>query len=538
MTQTEQQAFNLFVKLLGEDNVTTEPSILNDYEKNTFAAQHRVKGVIRPGNTAQVQECMKIADKYNVCIYPISTGLNVGYGSKVPTADGCVIMDLKRMNRIIDYSEKLAYVIVEPGVTQQQLYDYLQQKQSKLWMDVTGAFRDHSMIGNIVERGFGHTPYSDHFANVCGLEVVLPDSRCIHTGFGQFPEAKATHVYRWGVGPYVDGLFTQSNLGIITRLTLWLMPEPEYFLNFFFSVAKNEQLEEVINLLRPLRLDGTINSALHIGNDYKVLSSIQLYPWDKTDGKKPLPESVLDNFSKAWDFGAWNAAGALYGSRQSVSAAKKRIRKQLKGKVKKLRFLDDKALKLAEKFQKPYQWFTGINLTAMLKILKPVYGMTRGVPTDAMIASTYWRKKTEVPKNPDPNRDGCGLLWCAPVAPTEGKYAMEIWEIIETTLSKYEFEPSVSYTLITPRAMDCVIAISYDREVKNEDKKAKDCHDELLNKLTAKGYFPYRLGVQSMYMMSERDKDYDSFYKTIKEALDPKGILAPGRYDIAKTNNR
>ncbi len=532
MTGSYQQAFDSFTQVVGQEYVILDSDILNEYEKTTFSVRHRILAVIRPANTEQVQACMRLANQYKVAIYPISTGKNVGYGSRVPTADNCIILELKRMNQVVDYNEELAYVTLQPGVTQIQLYDFLKDKNSALWMDVTGSFVNHSLIGNIAERGFGHTPYSDHFDKVCGLQVVLPDGSCINTGFGRFRDVRAKSVYRWGLGPYSDGMFTQSNLGIITGLTLWLMPRPEHFMNFFFSVEKNSQLEEIVELLRPLRLDGTINSALHIGNDYKVLSSIQRYPWDRTEGKTPLSKEVLQAFEQQWDFSAWNAAGALYGSKASVAAAQKRIKKQLKGKVKKLRFLDERKLKLAELLQKPYQRLTGVNLPAMLNLLKPVFGMTRGVPTDAMIPSTYWRKKSPVPKLPDPDKDNCGLLWCAPVAPTEGKCAMEIWDIIETVFARYGFEPAVSYTLITPRAMDCIIAISYDRDVENEDKKAQQCHDELLSRLISRGYFPYRLGVQSMYLMSEQENNSASFYKTIKDALDPQGILAPGRYDI------
>ena len=93
--------------------------------------------------------------------------------------DGSVLLDLSRMNRIVDFNEDLAYVTVEPGVTQGQLYAFLRERGSRLWMDATGASPDCSLIGNTMERGFGHTPYGDHFAQVCGLEVVLPDGQCI-----------------------------------------------------------------------------------------------------------------------------------------------------------------------------------------------------------------------------------------------------------------------------------------------------------------------------------------------------------------------
>jgi len=523
-------ALTAFQNALGQENVNTDNSLLKEYQTATFDTKNSVLAIVRPNNTKEVQQCLKIANQFNIPIYPISTGLNTGYGSRVPTVDQCVVLEMRRMNRIIDFDENLAYITLEPGVTQQQLYDYLQEKKSKLWMDATGSFKDHSIIGNIAERGFGHTPYGDHFSNVAGMEVVLPQGDCIHTGFGRFSNAQAAEVYRWGVGPYFDGIFTQSNLGIITRLTVWLMPAPKYFQSFYFSVDSHKQLEKVIDLLRPLRLDGTINSAMHIANDYKVLGAIQLYPWQQANNKTPLDKEVLEKLGKSWDFSVWNGSGALYGTKEEVALARKKIKKQLRGSVKKLRFLDDKLLKVAELLQKPYYWVTGVNLPEMLKILKPIFNMTKGIPTDAMLASTYWRKKDNIANMVNPERDKCGLMWCAPIAPTSGKHAMKLWGIIESVFDQYDFEPAVTITLLTERAMDCVIAIQYDRSIEGEDKRAQACHDKLLKKLTDVGYYPYRLGVQSMSGLPEPEEAYTKFISLVKASLDPIGVLSPGRY--------
>ena len=114
--------------------------------------------------------------------------------------DSSVLLDLGRLNQIVDFSEELAYVTVEPGVTQGQLHEFLQARKSTLWLDATGAGPDCSLIGNVMERGFGHTPYGDHFAQVCGFEVVLPTGEMAQTGFARFPNSQAAAVYKWGVG--------------------------------------------------------------------------------------------------------------------------------------------------------------------------------------------------------------------------------------------------------------------------------------------------------------------------------------------------
>ena len=526
-----EDVLSAFRSVVGDECVVTNHSKLGEYETATFLTRNKIPAIVLPKSTLEVQECVRVANEYKVLIYPISTGKNYGYGSRVPTADNCVVLELSRMNKIVDFNEELAYVTLEPGVTQGQLYEFLKARNSNLWMDATGATMDHSIIGNTMERGFGHTPYGDHFGNVGGMEVVLPNGDCLHTGFGRFPNAQAKGVYRWGLGPYLDGLFTQSNLGIVTQATIWLMPAPEYHEYFFFSFQGRDQVGEIIDLLRPLRLNGTLDSAIHVTNDYKVVSSLQPYPWDKTGGTTPLPRKILDEAAKSWDFGAWNGYSALYGTKLEVASARKAIKRQLKGKVKKLAFLGDRLLKIAEIMQKPYRLLTGINLPEMMKVLKPVYFLTKGIPSETFMASTYWRKKGGLPDKFDPDKDGCGLIWISPIAPLEGRHVAAIWGIAEPIFLRYGFEPTIAITLLTERTVDCVMTISFDRSVPGEDEKALECHDAMLKQLTEAGYYPYRLGTHAMDKLPLPEQSYTKFLRTVKGALDVNGILAPGRYD-------
>lgn len=523
-------ALKAWSDLLGQDRVLSDISVLRDAQTATFLTSQRIPVLLQPADRQEVQECLKIANQFGMPVYPISSGKNWGYGSRVPVEDGCALLDLSRLNRIVDFNEELAYVTLEPGVTQQQLYRFLQEKSSRLWMDATGSTPDSSLIGNMMERGFGHTPYGDRFAQVCGLEVVLPSGECFHTGFGRFDNAKAASVYRWGIGPYLDGLFSQSNFGIVTKMTLWLMPAPEYFQAFYFSIDRDDRLPALINALRPLRLNGTIKSAVHIANGYKVLSSIRQYPWEEMQGITPLSPEMMAYFAKTWDFGSWNGSGALYGTKNQVREARRLIKEALKGKVTRLRFLDDSTIKLAQQFAKPYQQVTGLNLPELLKLLKPVYDLMKGIPTDTQLGSTYWRKPSPPPQEMNPDRDGCGLIWCAPVAPLDGEHALIINQIVTEILGKYQFEPSISMTLLTERCIGCVITIAYDRAIVGEDEKAMACYRELLDRLTESGYYPYRVGIQSMDISAKAEVGYQNLLSTLKNALDPHQILAPGRY--------
>jgi 4-cresol dehydrogenase (hydroxylating) len=72
---------------------------------------------VAPNAVEQVQEVVRIANRFKVPLYPISTGRNLGYGGSAPAYTGSVVLDLKRMNRVLEVNEANAYALVEPGVS-------------------------------------------------------------------------------------------------------------------------------------------------------------------------------------------------------------------------------------------------------------------------------------------------------------------------------------------------------------------------------------------------------------------------------------
>jgi 4-cresol dehydrogenase (hydroxylating) len=526
------EALAAWSQLLGDSHVVADGQALSDASTTTFATRSRVRAIIRPGSRDDVQQCVRIANQFGIAIYPISTGKNWGYGSRVPVQDG-VLMDLGRLNRILNFDEELAYVTIEPGVTQRQLYEFLQQNHSRLWMDATGASPDCSIVGNTLERGFGHTPLGDHCGAACGLEVVLPTGECLETGFSRFHNGETGALSRWGVGPSLDGLFSQSNFGIVTRMTVWLMPAPEYFQAFFFMCAERDGLRAIIDALRPLRLNGTLRSISHIGNDYKVMTATTQYPWQEMTDRRPFDPEDMKRVRKQLNIGAWNGSGGLYGSRRQVREARAQVRRALAGKVDRLQFVDDRLLGLISRFSTPFRLLTGWDVRRTLTLMSPVYNLMKGVPTDATLGSTYWRKKGPAPAVPDPDRDGCGLLWCSPVVPNTGTHALKATELASGVLLAHGFEPQISLSLATERSITCIISISYDRAISGDDERARRCYGALTEQLLASGYPPYRLNVGSMEYVTPEDDGYARALRSLKQALDPRGILSPGRYEPA-----
>jgi 4-cresol dehydrogenase (hydroxylating) len=227
--------------------------------------------------------------------------------------------------------------------------------------------------------------------------------------------------------------------------------------------------------------------------------------------------------------GAWNGSGALYGTRNQVKEARRLLRAALRGKASNLQFLDDRKLEMASRFAGVYQLLTGWNLKRTLAVLRPVYGLMKGIPTGQPLASTYWRKRNAPPREMHPDRDGCGLIWCSPVAPNDGRHAARITGIATELVLHHGFEPAISMTVLTDRSLSCIISLSYDRAIPGEDEKAGACSAALLNALAREGYHPYRLSIGSMEAM-DGDVAYRDVLRSIKNSLDPNGVLSPGRY--------
>src|SRR6195952_2676921 len=136
--------FNQVIKqwrdLVGADWVFTSATDLDTYRDSYSPmygepTERRASAVVAPDSAEQVCEVMRIAHAAGAPMYPISTGKNLTYGGSAPAYSGSVILDLKRMNRILEVSERNAFALVEPGVSYFDLYRYIRERGLKLWID-------------------------------------------------------------------------------------------------------------------------------------------------------------------------------------------------------------------------------------------------------------------------------------------------------------------------------------------------------------------------------------------------------------------
>lgn len=487
------EALSRWQILLGQEHVQFDRETLDRYSRCTLPTSTRPSAVLRPSRSQEVSELVKIAAHYRLPLHPISRGKNWGYGDACAPTDGWIIVDLGRMNRIVEVNEELAYAVVEPGVTQGQMYECLRDNYPSLMLDVTGAGPEASIVGNTLQRGFGHTPYGNHFTHMSGMEVVLPSGQILLTGFGAFDEqAKAQHVFPWGQGPYIDGLFTQSHLGIVTRMGIWLMPKPEVIEAFVFSVPEEGQLGEIVEALRWLKLHDVVKSTVHIANDLRVISAQRSYPYELTGGKTPLPHDIRLKLRREHCMGAWNVMGGLYGTREMVAAAKKVVRR-IFAKVARVQFFNRRKLSLAKRLLQVMKVVgLGRHFERRIASAESVYDLLCGIPTRDHLRGSAWRDRGEKPNEEiDPGQSG--LIWISPVIEGTAQATARVAHLIAEVSQQHGFEPLLTLSSVTERAFVAVASIHTDRA--NSDDalvRSKRCMESLLLELRKVGYLTYR----------------------------------------------
>lgn len=518
-----EKALEDWKSVLTRDQIVQSEPILKDSNTTTYQGGGSYELVLYPKNTEQVSDCLAIATAYNVAVYTVSKGKNYGLGSKISVKEDYVLLDLSQMNEILDFSEEMAYVTLQPGVTFEQLADFLRSKNSDLIMDSIGSTGQASIIGNAAERGHGVALQADRFSYCCGMEVVLPNGEIIHTGFESIENNKVGPLAKWGLGPAIDGLFTQSNLGVITKLTYWLQAKPKHFQIVLFQVSDDENLKQLSEKARGMMLN-KLSFSLRIFNDYRMLGFSQQYPWEQMKGETPLSKDVFQKIkNKSGIHGKWIGIGALYSINPKFAEVEKSyVKEQLAPYVESLDFYDE-----------AYAAHVNKSGTSEEKdFIDFIYNFSslRGYTSERALNMCYWRMKNPIPEQKDLHRDNCGVLWYCPVIPNRAEDIANAVNIIEETSLKYKMEPNVGFLYISERVLDITGAICFDKTCPEQDKNAKACHEEIINRMVATGYPMYRLGVQSMHISSQLKEKNVAFNKALKHSVDPKNILNRGRY--------
>jgi 4-cresol dehydrogenase (hydroxylating) len=453
---------------------------------------------VSPNGVEQVQQILKVVNDHKIPVWTIGTGRNFAYGGPAPRKSGYVMLDLKRMNRVLEVNEKYGYALVEPGVSYMQLYQHLQKMGSKLWIDAAAPAWG-GVMGNALEHGAGYTPYGDHFIMQCGMEVVLADGTVVRTGQGALQGSKHWQVSKHALGPHVDGLFTQSNFGVVTKMGIWLMHEPPGYKPFMITVPKEDDLERLIDIARPLKINQLIPNGV-VAVDLLWEASAKTTRRHYYDGKGPLPVSIRNKIMSDHDLGMWNFYGALYGPPPMMENTWKVIEaafRQIPGAKFYFDRKDDPAWEYRAK-------------------------LMRGVPNMTEFSIMNWV-------------GGGGHINFSPMSAPDGKEAMAQYRAIEKRCHEYGFD-YIGEFVIGWRDMHHILMIMFDRADEDQRKKAYDLFALLIDEAADLGFGEYRTHLAFMDQIAKtynyNDHALWDVHHRLKDVLDPNGVLSPGKMGI------
>jgi 4-cresol dehydrogenase (hydroxylating) len=359
------------------------------------------------------------------------------------------------------------------------------------------------MIGNALDKGAGYTPYFDHFGFSCGLEIVLGNGAVLRTGDGALnSETLANwHTSKYSFGPILDGLFAQSNYGIVTRMGVWLLPRPPMVRSFHFTFPEDDDLAQVIDLCRPLKMSNFVPTLFRVANDLYLCGSEGESPdYRISKGKTSIPDEARRALREKHGLGAWNVSGAFYGpSAAALEPMIQRVREHF-GQGGKARYVDHADAAAIPPLQVAINAFSGIPSLGELGLLK-------------------WRP-------------GGGNLWFLPGTPMDGRIANEFQRICRGIYQEYGMDYTVM-NVCGPRFARGLHVITFNREDGDERARADACYRKMSEEVARRGVYVGRAPIQYHdFHMGQAMPAYRDACHSVKTALDPNGIIAPGRYGI------
>lgn len=458
---------------------------------------HHPAGAISPETVEEVQAAIRVANQYKLPVWPISRGKNLGYGGSAPLLAGSVVMDLSRMKKI-EFDERSGVVTLEPGVGFYDLYDYIQAHGLPYWLSTPGNSWG-SVIGNALDRGVGYTPYGENTKSLCGLEVVLPTGEVVRTGMGAFAGAPTWGTYPYGFGPSWDQMFVQSNFGVVTKANMWLMPEPESLMGMDVEFDKPDDLKAMVDAIAPLRRERVLTQSPSIGNWLRAAAVLTTRD-EWTDKPGALGDEVIDAIRKRFNIGWWGVSLRLYGREEINKAAYK--------------VLEQAMSKAGPMLVKPTSWVRGQPME---------YSGWTGTPITFPMQNVNWYGGRG------------GHIGFSPIIPQDGDTALAQFKRTYARYREYGMDYQGSFAF-GERHLINVNAMIFDKDNPEMMGRVDRFFRQLVADAKAHGYGEYRTHLDYMDLVAG---SYDwgggalrKLNETVKDALDPNGILAPGKSGI------
>ncbi|MCR6668591.1 MAG: FAD-binding oxidoreductase [archaeon YNP-WB-040] len=284
------------------DRIIIDEEILKQYEEDQSYIKGKPSLAVIPETSEEVEKLVEVAKEFRIPLIPRGGGTSLSGGS-VPIFGG-IIVDFRRMNRILEFDLNNLQVLVEPGVIYDNLNDFL--SKYNLFLPPNPATGDQCTIGGMLaENSAGPRSYKYGTIKnwVLGLEVITSSVGKVWIGSRTKKWVSAYNLVSLIVG-------SEGTLGIITKALLRVAPKPQYRIGVSISSNNLENAGEIIVALTKLNIDisaielmdditiAAINKAYNASlpeSDAIILLEIEAFSSNDMDNKLEALASYLKN---------------------------------------------------------------------------------------------------------------------------------------------------------------------------------------------------------------------------------------------------
>jgi 4-cresol dehydrogenase (hydroxylating) flavoprotein subunit len=484
---------------IGAQNVIDDAGTLASWSAATFPWPARTLAVIRPGDADEAAACLAVAGEMHAPLHPVSRGRAWGLSSRSPPSD-CSILDLSRLDRILDIDAQHGTMRIEPGVTFAAVADALDAADLPFHVPPFGGPTDASVLANALDRGDGIGRGGDRFGELWDLDVALTTGERLRTGHGRFADGQLERVHARPAGPLLEGLFSQSGFGCVLSGRLGLTPAQRYRRSAVVEIGDARALGRFTAPLRRLLGDDILEPhAVFLWDGAKRLSSVATRRAHTTSGE---------------------AVGGL-----AQWAASLEIAAQDRGVL-------DARVRALRAALAPDAW--PLTLGPRLDSAADP-ALFRRRSTGANLMSAYWEKAEPPSAQPNLDVDRCGFLWLCPAVPLEGEAFRTLASIVAALRREHGVFIATGFGLPSHRAAIGYLSLAWDRDRRGADESAMRAHQDGAARLAAAGFHSYRRSLPDALYESAAAADRDGadvhnqVLARLRRALDPGGVLSPGR---------
>ena len=464
--------------IVGKEWVKDDPATLYLYSRDMTENPPRDPDwVVMPDGPGEIQEVLRLANAEEIPVTLYVSGANVG-GLTIPVRGG-IVLDLKRMNRILEVNQIDMYALLEPGVTFGHLRAHLDRHHPRLIYTYPMAPPFTSVTCNALLDGLCNLshPHGATSEWINSVEAVLPTGELIRAG-------SAAVTGRWVSRvplPDLVSLFTgwQGLTGVVTKIAVQLHPKPDHQRRAFILPYSYPTAYEMMRVFSRARFFDDIAGLSWVAGK-------MMYGRHGPITKEPAEPAFI-----------------MFIEYSGTTRA------EIEAKTAHL----DRILRSFEKNRKSFEGPLDIN--AILKFF-PEYSKLADFPTTLDFLLDY--------------AEGGGFTWVGSYGPTSN------WESPSAkgsaVMEQFGFPP-----LFNCRSMrgghygSLRFLIPFDRRDPEVLARVRTCLEKLCDLLLDEGFIPYKApDWAARKVLARADPGWVDLLKRIKSVLDPKGILNPGHW--------